>query len=307
MAPADKALTAEAANSHARNVVLGLLQAFFVTLCNLGPREKVDAFTKEGVATAIPPLRPGAEFAALVHSHFGSVFFHLDEVSCISMGTGETDMRVFYHVWDQLLFPMIRRGHFVYCSGRSPMLYFVGRTRRVLKLQHLGLPPSPGDSICVMLPWLRPKYIGEMLAAQTLDRELRDTVFSWTGGVPRLVVHATDFLLKARNDGCTRVPTLTDFRRFLKNTRRGEAELYPHLPDVLKEPYMDVARLAALGVPLRPLQLEPTPELEIMAALQLYAGDVRRSDDGMQAAQLVRLAMLDVSVSHSLYYLCLYR
>src|SRR4051812_8539111 len=69
-----------------------------------------------------------ATLADLIKVHLGPIFLHIDEISSIHSGFDDVEaLTTFCHIWRNVLFPFIESGHFVYCNGRSPLLYDVGK------------------------------------------------------------------------------------------------------------------------------------------------------------------------------------
>jgi len=141
--------------------------------------------------------RDAGSLADAIKQHLGLIFLHIDEVSAIYPSAQVHDVRAiqaFYSVWNSVLYPFMARGHFVYCSGRSPLLYYVGKITSLRS--SVQLPPSPGTAFCLLLPWLYPCHVHECFLSYGLNitMELATEIFFLTGGVPRLVVGTVKFL-----------------------------------------------------------------------------------------------------------------
>ena len=142
------------------------------------------------------------------------IFLHLDEIQCwkpeprdktAPVATNpfvfdeKARLAAFYTLWREVLDPIIKAGNLVYCSGRAPDLFLVGRDLG----KHFDA-SSPGPAYPVLLGALRKDHIHEILAdfvvrsgvswirrlsAHDLDT-LAEAIFATTRGGPRLVAIA---------------------------------------------------------------------------------------------------------------------
>jgi hypothetical protein len=87
----------------------------------------------------------------------------------------------------------------VFVTSRSPLLYMLGS-----HLVRSGLPDwtSPSSANCIVVDSLKPRHIEELILLQPeckeadpkTARQVSETIFARTGGIPRFVVGAVDLL-----------------------------------------------------------------------------------------------------------------
>ena len=181
---------------------------------------------------------------------------HLDEFSVIDESGGEKDrIDLYYKVWGEISQIHVETESELFCSGRSPTMYMLGKGL-------IGLNKSPEDAECIILDPLERyhvKTIFETFGVTDEDEKFFSQLHESTAGVPRFVAHAVDFLT-------SRLPRVDDEEaknrreRFRSDTselqqylcREANQEMNPlrSIDHNQRAFFIEMIRVAALHLPL---------------------------------------------------------
>ena len=178
----------------------------------------------------------------------------------INLTPSESQLQSYYDFWEDIY--KLHQFGFIYCAGRSPQLFFVGR-------QKITTRSSPGESSHFFFDRLFLNNITNMVASQ-IDRkkiklhqdvaakEIAQVVFKYTAGVPRLVTYALQYLAQiseknqfVRNKDVTGQGFFDNLFKYTNNSERGRAELnqWEVLDDTFKNLYLQLVIDAILAIP----------------------------------------------------------
>jgi len=265
----------------------------------------------DSILQELGPLSPGLPQFSLIpklRQCLGGclLLIHFDEIDTLfaARSSSVQQLEQFYELWKHFLYPLLLQGVFLYCSGRAPYLFYVGRS---LKLSHLSQ-GSPGDAFCLILPALAVDHITEISsnllripAPQAAD--LARVIFDVTSGVPRLVYYALRCLKRnsAFLHGLLADRDLDSASLALCKEVEAQAPISDLLsPSILSDSqqyarYLEFVRISALRIPLellstgkvgiissdhrQTLQTNPGADthLDLMFYNNLFVGEVKPS------------------------------
>lgn len=193
-------------------------------------------------------------------------FLHLDEVSALKPFMSQqrqAEVVLLYQMWTEISAIHNQTDSEVFCSGRSPTLFLLGKgcARSKETLQ------SPEDAKCILLDPLKKENVEEIFESflenslENFDQGFIKRVHHLTGGVPRFVAHAVDFFTKriavagadAINYKERRTTFLRDSRPFIQYLEsHASSELNPlqGMDQAQKQFFVELIRVAALRLPL---------------------------------------------------------
>lgn len=222
------------------------------------------------------------------------LFFHFDEIDLWQSHAGDAP-RSFYHLWAAIILEIQRLGHVIYCSGRSPYLFLVGKQYFKHRSEEQGgllTSPEKGEVIHITLPPFTKENILTLLDHQQIKRNLEsfpprkehmlnidkkakdstaESILKLTAGVPRLVSFAIEYLSLLSEKF---FPAALEQKKIEKKLtgkpftewagKRGPAEVAPYketLPAKWDMLYLDFIVIAALRIPISPDLKLTIPEL----------------------------------------------
>lgn len=172
----------------------------------------------------------------------------------------ESQLQSYYDFWEDIY--KLHQFGFIYCAGRSPQLFFVGR-------QQVTTRSSPGESSHFFFDRLLANNITNMVRSQ-IERgriklhqdvpatEIAQVVFKYTAGVPRLVTYALNYLAQISAEkkqvhlqDVTGQDFFDKLFKYTNNSERGRAELnqWQSLNGAFKNLYLQLVIDAILAIP----------------------------------------------------------
>lgn len=128
----------------------------------------------------------------------------------------------FYEFW-KIITPILQRGHFVYCSGRSTILLNLGQGK--YNSQSYS---SPTRTEAILFDTLKENHIESIISQkfaqhldQTIQKNLAEIIFRRTGGVPRFVAYAMDYLVTCKLSPSLENIQLLEFQKFFGESFRN--------------------------------------------------------------------------------------
>lgn len=210
-----------------------------------------------------------------------ALFIHFDEVDKIleiepkiQQSDDEQSIKRFYQFWT-LINPILYRGGFLYCSGRSPYLYYLGKGLYIKS----GL-TSPGAARCILLDTLKQEHIERILqdtnpaiSNQDTRKKLSEIIYQRTSGVPRFVYYAMLFLKEKniQNISPQQIPPNLfgeQFRTFVSSDKKAYLELNPiqSFDEYYEDLYLRMAAVSLLKIPVDPDADIPVKDLGLSVA-----------------------------------------
>jgi hypothetical protein len=248
------------------------------------------------------------------------ILFHFDELDLWRPYPDDTP-RGFYYLWNQHLMPILRSGHQVYCSGRSPVLFELGKG--YYKNRTLNS-PEMGASECIILDVLHTKHIEKLVDALTdsthqyprlsfqlaskdnVKKDVAQILFRVTAGVPRLLMFAFEYLAEQKQQPLTKAQVSNLLKRsftiWAYNKGPREVAPYEDLTEGWQKLYMEFLLVSALQiqVPLEEkiqetgITPEPTSCIGLIREMSLYAG----RDEPKQGKQCLKVIYPGVVLDH---------
>lgn len=229
------------------------------------------------------------------------IFVHFDEVDLILNVKPEIDKnnqdmctQRFYKFWD-LIHRILMKGNLLYCSGRSPYLYYLGRG-----YYHTDKSSSPGNAYCILLDTLKEDNIEGILQVnpaipdKSIRQQLAKMIYQVTSGVPRFVYYAIMWLKDNLDNNyktihLNEIPTDLfgdKFRNYTNTIKGAHSELNPihTFNNEYKTIYLRMAAVSMLNIPVNPeanislknlgfLNLpDSIPFLEFVKIMNIYLG-----------------------------------
>ncbi len=172
-------------------------------------------------------------------------------------------LRRFNDFWFAII-DILKAGHFVYCSGRSTILFNLGCG----KYKDF---PSPSSVDYLLFGTLKPHNIKSILnqspqfiaIKEQIRNQLADFIYDKTSGVPRFVTYALEYIYEetTKNNSAFDKLNQTDmyqffgapFRNFIKQPGRAGSELNPLtiLQGTPEEKiYLDLIEISCLNLPI---------------------------------------------------------
>jgi len=196
-----------------------------------------------------------SEIVSTFENELGKSFLiHLDEFSQIE--SEDENLKVYYQVWGEISQIHYETNSEIFCSGRSPTIYLLGKGK--IKCQY----QSPEDAECIILDPLERDHVNTIFkkfGVTTEGEEFCDKVHEFTGGVPRFVAHAVDYFTcrfheveeeEAKSRRNLFQSDTSGFLQYLCKHATNEMNPLEVVPKHQRVFYLEMIRIAALQLPL---------------------------------------------------------
>eukprot|EP01132_Coremiostelium_polycephalum_P005509 gene5509-6863_t len=191
-------------------------------------------------------------------NQFRKYLFHIDELEAWFRSIYEKEpketIEILSSLWNLVFHPMILYGNPVYVSGRTSLLFSIGRN---LYREKWGIVSPNRNEICwILLHILEKSHIEEILKQYGFtdsfqNKKHAEEIFTLTGGIPRLVVGSIEYITNEKPNELNS----TCLRQYLNKSLSHQLLPIHDIPN--KNLYFELMRVSILNPPVKLSQKLP--------------------------------------------------